>query len=90
MALEPEELQLLMEIRSDGAETKILCGRLDERTEGMQKLCDDRHETTQIQIQDVRKSARSAGGKLGGASGGAVSVGLFAIWEALKARILTP
>lgn len=83
MALEPEERQLLIDIHT-------LCGRLDERTEGMQKLCDDRHETTQTQIKNVRQEARAAGGKLGGASGGAVSVGLFAIWEAIKARLLTP
>ncbi len=90
MALEPEELQLLMEIRADGAETKILCERVDERTQGMQKLCDDRHETTQTQIKAVRQEARNAGGKLGGASGGAVSIGLMAIWEAIKAQFSAP
>lgn len=88
--LEPEERQLLNDIFTQGVETKTLCERLDERTEGMQKLCDDRHETTQDQIKDVRKAARSAGGKLGGASGGAVSVGLFMIWESIKARLLAP
>ncbi len=88
--LNPEERQLLDNIYAQGVETKTLCERLDERTEGMQKLCDDRHETTQDQIKDVRKAARSAGGKLGGASGGAVSIGLFTIWEAIKAHLTSP
>ncbi len=83
MALDPHELDKIDRI----AEAVV---RIDERTERMDLETNRRFEGVHKRIDEVKKDATRAGGKLGGASGGAVSVGLVALWETIKAQLSSP